>query len=148
MDEFYGVFNGDDMVLTLSVRLIYDGSECSRFPATGGPSHQHQPPGQGGEFGHHRREAQLLHCLNFTGNLTEHRANPKVLLKIVRAVAGQSRYLVSKINVPGLLEGLNLLFRGNFVKHALEFIVLQHFVFNPFHVSLNPERWLLPSHQV
>jgi hypothetical protein len=148
MDELDGVFDGDDVVLAGSVRLVDDGGQGSRFTAPRRARYEDEPPGKGGQLGDHGRQTELLGGEDRAGNFTENGGATPLLHEKIGPVASQVGDLVGKIHVSRLFELLDLVLRGDLVEHGLEAVVVEEIIFDPLDFAANTDGGLLSGDQV
>ena len=148
MDKFDGIFDGQNMIFSGSIRHIDNGRKGRGFAASGRSCNNDQPSGQSSQFGNDRREAKLFCGHDFAWNFPKYRRNPVFLRKKVGPVPGQPRNLITEIDITGFLILLDFLFRRDFIQHGLELIIVERLEFDPFQLTPNPQHRLLPGNKV
>ncbi len=93
-------------------------------------------------------QPQLLAGDDLARDLPEDRRTAELLLEEVGAVPGQPRNLIGEIDVPRLLELLDLVLGGDLVEHRLEPVIGQDVELDPFHLPPDPEGRLLAGDEM
>ena len=125
VDKFNRVFQRDDVVFAVAVRIIHHRRERRGFAGAGRPGDDDQAAVQHGEFFQHRRQrrVQLFKILkrqHAAGNLPEHGADAVFLVEKIHAEARDVRDFVAEVHVAGFLERFDFVIRRDFVEHRLE----------------------------
>ena len=108
MQEFDGVFDGDDVIGAHGIDAVHHGRQRRGLAGTGRSRHQHQAALLLANLFDHARQAQLVRRANFRGNDAQHHADVAALLENVHAEAAQSRDAVGHVQLRRLLELLLL----------------------------------------
>src|SRR5918996_3097113 len=99
MDKFQGVFNRDDMILTVLIGVIDDCCEGSRFSTSRRTRNQDKPFLKHGELSNDMRQAQLFSAHDCARDEAEDRTDPMELPEEVGTVARQPRDLIGEIDI-------------------------------------------------
>ena len=148
MNEFNGVFDGDDMVAAGAVGFVDDGGQGGGLAAAGGAGDDDQPARQTGQFGHDRGQAELITAHDRRRDFAENRPDPVFLHKKIGPVTGQTWNLIAEIGITGLFKKLDFIFSGYFIEHGAQFVIFQHLVFDPFDVTVDTQGRRLAGHKV
>jgi len=81
VDEFDGVFQGEDVLAPVLVEVIDQRRQGGRLARTGGPGHQHQAARQLGDTLEHRAQPEVFQALDLGGDVAKHRAHATRLLE-------------------------------------------------------------------
>jgi len=109
VDEFDRVLDGDDMVVTVLIRVVEHRREGRGLAGTGRTGHHHQAALQHGKFLQHRRQrrfhlVEVFKRKDLAGNLAKHRPDAVLLVEKVRAKARHIGNFVAEIDVARFLE--------------------------------------------
>ena len=86
-----GIFNGNDVVIFLSIDAVEQNRERRRLARPGGSSHEDDPVAQLGDFGEVQRQTQRSEVGNRCGNHAHHNCATAALDKDVHAKARHPR---------------------------------------------------------
>ncbi len=103
MQEFDGVFDGDDVIGARGVDAVDHCRESCGFARTGCPWDQHQSALLLADVFNHTRQIQLFNGANLRGNDAQHHANVAALLEHIDAEAAQAGDSVSHVQFGCLL---------------------------------------------
>ena len=111
VNEFYGVFDGDDVIFSVEIRVVYHGCEGGGLAGTRRACDQHQ------SFAQHRKalqdwgEAEFFKREDFAGDQAEDGSDAAALIEEIGTVAGDPRIFVAEVYITRFLEGLDFVFR-------------------------------------
>src|SRR5690242_8072492 len=88
--ELDRIFDGDDVIMALSVDLVEHRRQSCRLARAGGTGDQNQPAWFVTELGDDWRQVQLIKRPNLEGNDTEYRAGGATLVKQISAESGKA----------------------------------------------------------
>src|SRR5208283_497738 len=102
VDEFNRVFERDDVVFAIPVRIVHHGGQRGGFAGTGRAGDHDQSAIEHGKFFEHRRQGyvelfKILKRKHMAGNLPERRADAVLLVVKVDAETRDVRNFVAKI---------------------------------------------------
>ncbi len=121
MQEFDGVFDGDDVIGAGSIDAIDHGRESGGFARAGCPGDQHQAALLLANAFHDVRKIQLFNRANLRGNYAEHHADVAALLENVDAKTAQARDAVGHVQFRGFLKLLLLTIGHHAERHGKHF---------------------------
>ena len=130
MHEFDGVFDCDNVVFTIFVRVIHHCRQRRGFAGTRRAGHDDQSAIQQRklfENGRQRRVKffKILERKHAAGNLAEHSGDAVFLIEKIDAETRDFRDFVAEVHVARFLEGFDFVIRRDFVEHGLEGVILQ-----------------------
>src|SRR5690606_40407633 len=83
VNEFDGVFNSENVVIFVLIKIVHHGSKRGGFTGTGGTSHQYQATWYRTNVAEDLDHTQLFHGENFGRNRPEYRTGTAVLVESV-----------------------------------------------------------------
>ena len=108
VQEFDGVFDGDDVIGARGVDAVDHGRQRGGFARAGRSGHQHQAALLLADLVDDARQVQFLRGANFRRDDAQNHADVAALLEDVDAEAAQARHAIGHIQLGGFLEFLLL----------------------------------------
>src|SRR4030095_8158408 len=139
MNQFYRVFDSDDVVFAILVGVIDNGSQCRGLTAAGRACDQNQAFVKAGALFHDRGQPKLLNGQYLGGKLAENGGDSVLLVEEISAVPCRAGDLVAKVDVTGLFKDLYLVLRGDFIEHFLQLVVLKGWESQTLQFTTDPD---------
>ena len=125
VNEFDRVFDGENMVIFVTVYIVEHRRQCGRFTRAGRPSDQHQAPRHIGNFLENFAHAQIFHGQYLGGNGPKHRASTTILVEGVNPKARHAGDFEGEVGFEELLEVLTLFVVHDVVDQRVHLFVIQ-----------------------
>ena len=138
MDEFDGILDGENMIVTIVVDEIDHGRQRGALARARGTRHQHQASGHHGDVFKDLTHVQVFHREHLGWNGPEYRAGAAVLVERVDSEAGNAGHLEGEIGLQKLLEVLALLVIHDLVDQRVNFGMLERGQIDPANVAVYP----------
>ena len=140
MHKFDRIFDRDDVVVPLQVRVIHHRRERGRLARTGRPGHEHESLFEQRKFFQDRRKTQLLDRQHLRRNRDGRPPRCRISAgKNSRDNGPDARNFVTEIDVGCFFEDLDLPFRRDLVDHRLEIVVFERRVIDTHQVAIDAE---------
>ena len=139
MHEFDGIFNGNDMVAALGVRIIHERGQRGGLAAPGGAGHKHEALGQQGQLAQHDRKPQFLNRADALRDFAEHRGNAAVLPEKVGTVTRQPRNFIGEVQIARPLECPYALYGNHFTQYGQKFPGRDSRSVHPHEIPINAQ---------
>ena len=120
VQELDRVLDGHDVATALGVHHVDHRCQRRRLARSGRAGHDHEPPLETGEVGHHRRQTELVDLLDLERDHAERRTDRVALHVHVDTEPGPARQRVRHVELELLLEPFPQLLRQDRVDHALQ----------------------------
>ena len=121
VQEFDGIFDGNQMVRAARVDAVDHRRQGRGFTRAGGPGHQHQAALLFANSVDHWRKIQFVGGANLGGNNAQNHTHIAALLKYVDAEAPQPSHPVRHIQFGGLFKFLLLAIGHHAERHGQHF---------------------------
>ncbi len=118
VQEFDGVFDGDDVLGARRVYAVDHRGQGRRFTGARDACDQHQPARHVANLLHYLGQVKFVERANFGGNDAEHQSYVPALLEYVHTEAAQSGHAVGHVDLGGFLELLLLAGRHHAERHG------------------------------
>src|SRR5580704_8490075 len=118
MQEFDGVFNGDDVFGARRIDAVNHRSQSCRFTGTGDAGDQNQAARQVTNLFHDFGQIEFVQSSNLGGNDAQHQPNIAALLEYVHTEAAKSGHAVGHVDFRALFELLFLPRRHHAESHG------------------------------
>ena len=139
MHELDRVFDGDNMIVPVEIRMIDHCRERGRFTGTGRAGDKDQALLQHRKFFQDLRQSQFINRQYLRRNRAERGRDAVLLLEEIDAVAHHVRNFIAKIDIEPFFEFLDLSFRRNFINHRFQLVVLQRWKVDPDQIAVDPQ---------
>ena len=139
MDKLDWIFDRNDVVLALKIRVIHHRGQGGRFTGTGRAGRENQTLLQQRKLFQDRRHVELFQRLDIRRDRAEHRRDAVFLLEKIRAITSDARHFVTKIDIVCFLENLDLYLWRDLVNHGLEVVILQRRIIHANELAVDAE---------
>lgn len=139
VDEFDGVFDGEDVVVFGVVQVIEHRRQSGRLTRAGRPGDQHQPARHVGDLAEDLTHVEVLHGQHLGGNGPEHGAGAAVLVEGVDAEARHTRHLEREVGFEEFLVILALLVVHDVVDQRMHLLVVHGRQIDAPHVTIDAD---------
>ena len=136
---FDWILDRNDMLVPVHVDAVDDRGQRGRLARTRGPRDQYESPGSFGQFGHNRRQAQLLEAQDLEGNRSKGRRYVSPLHEDVSPKAGKILDPEGKIEFALLLEFMLLGIRQHRVAELLRIVRIQRRNLERMQFAIDPQ---------
>src|ERR1700730_6860875 len=99
MHKLYRVFDRNNVIVPMKIRVINHRREGGRFTGPSGSSDQHESFFQHWKFFQNWRKAEVFHGQHLRWNRTERGRNAVLLLEEIHTVTHDVRHFVAKIDI-------------------------------------------------
>ncbi|MFM1944769.1 MAG: hypothetical protein RI897_3751 [Verrucomicrobiota bacterium] len=144
VDEFDGVFDGEDMFAPVAVGVVHHGGEGGGFTAAGGAGDEDEPAVEHGEFFKDGGEwgvefFEVLEREHLGGDLAEDGGAAPFLVEEIGTEPGDTGDFVAEVDVTGFLVDFDLIIGGDLIEHRLEFVIVEGGIIYPVQFSVDAE---------
>ncbi|MNI51946.1 hypothetical protein D3C73_1066980 [compost metagenome] len=137
VNELDGVFDGEDVVMTMGIEVIDHRRQRGGLAGTGRAGYQHQATGSVGHLAEHVAHAQFIHALHFRRDGAKHRARATVLVEHIDPKTRHAGYFKGKVGFQMFFElhPLGVIHDG--MDQSLHLLVIQGRQIDASHITVD-----------